>query len=203
MESLVKNIHIFIMLYAFFNLYTIYEEQNEMYEQSVAQIPAAEVKIQNYKNKIAEIETFKANLEASKERVQEVVRQIERVQKQLPADVNDTLVQQYFTNTADKLRMIDPNPTTGEDRLNGFYFSKDYNFKASGTFLQTLILLEQISKSERILNIKALSMKKTNLNKRSRFQILDIEMQVESYRYNTNYQEKSGVEEIERQFKIN
>lgn len=203
MDSLVKNLHIFIILYAMFNLYTLYEEQTMNYEQSEAQIPGIESQIESHKAKIAEIETFKANLEASKQRVQEVVRQIERVQKQLPTDVNDTLVQQYFTNTAEKLRMINPNPTTGEDKLNGFYYSKDYKFTASGTFLQTLILLEQISKSERILNIKSISMKQTTLNRRSRFQILDIEMNVESYRYNTNYQEKSGVEEIEQQFKVN
>lgn len=203
MDSLVKNLHVFIILYACFNLYTIYEEQTVNVEMLQNEVPSLQAQIQQSKNKIAEIETFKENLEASKERVKEVVKQIEKVQKQLPTDVNDTLVQQYFTNTAQKLRMLNPNPTTQDEKLNGFYYSKNYKFTASGTFLQTLILLEQITKSERILNVKSLDMKQTSLKRRSRFQILDIEMAIESYRYNTNYQEKSGVEEIEQQFKVN
>src|SRR5690606_29286257 len=110
-------------------------------------VPGLHTSIEKSKKKIAEIETFKENLAASKERVQEVVKQIEKVQKQLPTDVNDTLVQQYFSKTAEKLRMLNPNPTTQIEILNGFYYTKNYKFTASGTFLQTLILLEQISKS--------------------------------------------------------
>lgn len=203
MDSLIKNLHVFIILYAVFSLYTVYEEQTLNIENLKMEIPTLQASIETSKKKIAEIETFKANLEASKERVQEVVKQIEKAQKQLPTDVNDTLVQQYFSATAEKLRMLNPNPTTQNETLNGFYYAKNYKFTASGTFLQTLILLEQISKAERILNVKSIHLKQTSESKRSRFQILDIDMMVESYRYNTNYKEESGVEEIEQQFKVN
>lgn len=93
MDALVKNLHVFIILYAFFGLYTVYEEQAMNLENLKAEVPNLHASIERSKKKIAEIETFKENLAASKERVQEVVKQIEKVQKQLPTDVNDTLVQ--------------------------------------------------------------------------------------------------------------
>lgn len=199
-DQIIKNFHWIIILYTIFGLYTIYEEKSELLTQAESLPPTVEIKIERAKNKIKKIERFKQNLTKSKERVEEVVRQIEKVQKQLPSNVNDTEVQTLIGDIASKLKMRDPQPAPADEVNNGFYFAKDYNFTGQGTFLQFLIFFENLEKAERILNIKNLSMKLDPNEAKSRFPILTLETTIESYRYNSAYKEKSGVEEIENAY---
>jgi hypothetical protein len=76
----------------------------------------------------------------------------------------------------------------------GFYFAKDYKFTGTGTFLQFLILMEKLevmASNDRILNVKSLSLSVTDRlaenDKKSRFQLLNFEAKIESFRYNPNY----------------
>lgn len=193
-EFLIKNIHLFIFAYAAFGLYGIYEEKMLSLEQEKQQTPGFENKIKKAKKKLSEIDKFKKNLSTSKERVAEVVKQIEKIQKQLPADVNDAEVQELVGNIAKDLRIKDPAPSPSSETLNGFYFAKDYVFTGKGTFLQFLILFEKLAKAERILNVKKVVMAYDNNNLRSRFQVLQIEAIVESFRYNPNYKERVDVQ---------
>ncbi len=89
----------------------------------------------------------------------------------------------------------------GKETNNGFYFNKEYSFAAKGTFLQSLIFFESLANAERILNVKTVKISHDEEQNRSRFQIVNLETTVESFRYNTSHVEKSGVEEIENQFK--
>jgi Tfp pilus assembly protein PilO len=201
-EMLVRNFHWFIIAYAGLGLWNIYEEKTINLENSEQLAPAVVTKIQRAKNQIKKIERFKKNLSKSKERVQEVVKQIEKVQKQLPSDVNDTEVQSLIGDIAKKLKMVDPSPSPAQEQNNGFYFSKEYNFEAKGTFLQSIIFFENLKNSERILNVKSFDIRLDESMAKSRFPILTIKTVVESFRYNNSYREKSGVDEIENQFKI-
>lgn len=203
MNQIIKNLHVFIIIYALWGLYTIYEEKEESIIATEAEIPNLENQIKISEKKLAEIDSFKANLEASKLRVEEVVKQIEKVQKQLPVELNDTAVQGYLSDLGGKIHMLNVKPSIMSEIPNGFYFTKNFKFTGTGTYLQFLILIEQLSKSERLLNVKSLSLKTSTEQTRSRFKLLDIDLDIESYRYNMNYKEKSGVEEIESQFKIN
>jgi Tfp pilus assembly protein PilO len=201
-EMLVRNFHWFIIAYTFVGLWDIYELKTEALENSAQLPPAVATKIQRAKNQIKKIERFKKNLSKSKERVQEVVKQIEKVQKQLPSDVNDTEVQSLIGDIAKKLKMVEPSPSPGQEVNNGFYFSKEYTFQAKGTFLQAIIFFENLKDSERILNVKSFDIALDESKAKSRFPILNISTAVESFRYNNSYKEKSGVDEIENQFKI-
>ena len=140
------------------------------------------------------------NLTKSKERVKEVVKQIEKVQKQLPTDVNDTQVQSIIGDIANNLKIKDPSPTPEEETNNGFYFAKEYKFSAYGTFIQFLIFFENLEKTERILNIKSLKITFDQEKTRGRFPIVNLDTVIESFRYNQSYRERSGVEEIEKKY---
>ena len=63
-------------------------------------------------------------------------------------------------------------------------------------------MFENLEKSERILNVKGFEIKDKNTVTRGRFKVLSVETNIESYRYNSNYKEKSGVEEIENKFQV-
>lgn len=194
-NTILKNLHLIIILYACYGYFTIYEEKSLIIEQESQETPSLEAKIEKANLKLKQIDKFKKNLEASKEKVREVVKQIEKVQKQLPSDVNDAEVQQLVGNMANDLKIKNPSPSPGKEVLNGFYFAKDYSFSGTGTFLQFLIFFENLSKAERILNVKKVSFSYVKETIRSRFQVLDLNAVVESFRYNKAHKEKvDGIE---------
>lgn len=200
-DSFLANFHWLIILYAGFSLFTIFEEKTEQTEQAMMALQAVEAKRDQTNRKLAEINKFKANLQASKERVNEVVNQIEKVQKQLPTEVNDTEVQQLLGGFSDELRIKDPKALPSKETLNGFYFEKEYLFEAKGTFLQFLVFFEKLQKADRILNVKKMVITHDEDDQRGRFQVLSLQATIESYRYNVNHKEKSGIAEIEQQYK--
>jgi len=201
-EMLVKNIHWFLIAYTAMGLFTIYEEKTFALEQVKGQPETVRVKISKAKNKLKQIERFKKNLSKSKEKVKEVVKQIEKIQKQLPSDVNDTEVQSLIGDIAVGLKIRDPQPSPDQESNNGFYFTKEYKFNGTGTFLQFLIFFENLEKAERILNVKNFSLVADKSQMKSRFPILQLKTTIESYRYNTSYKEKSGVDEIESKYEV-
>tara|TARA_Y100001936_G_C16007069_1_gene631385 strand:+ start:511 stop:1125 length:615 start_codon:yes stop_codon:yes gene_type:complete len=202
-DTLVKNLHWFILAYAAQMLYFMYVEKDEQYQALIQQTPGIQGKIAREKRKLGQIEEFKKNLNQTKERVKEVVKQIEKVQKQLPTDVNDAKVQEMLGGIASKLKIKKPVQFPEAESNKGFYFAKEYTFKGRGTFLQSLIFFENLAKTERILNVKNVKISQSPEKDRGRFQIIEMETRVESFRYNEGHEEKSGVEEIEQQFKAN
>jgi Tfp pilus assembly protein PilO len=199
-ELLIKNIHWLLIFYAANNIFMLYEEKSEQFENIIAQTPVLSAKIQKEKRKLVQIEEFKKNLSATKKRVTEVVKQIEKVQKQLPSDVNDAEVQKLLSDIGSKLRVQDEQQAPKNETNNGFYFAKEYEYKARGTFIQSLIFFENLEKAERILNVKSFQINRIQENVRSRFQIVDFKIVIESFRYNKNYRERDAVKEIENQF---
>ena len=201
-NTLTKNSHWIIILYAFWGLFTIYEEKEEILLSSISQIEPMKIQIQRMKIKMKKIERFKKNLSSSKERIVEVVKQIERVQKQLPSNVNDTEIESLVGKIANdlKIRRVETYPDKESD--NGFYFSKEYKFTGYGTFVQFLIFFENLEKTERIINVKNFTLTFDSNKTKGRFPIVNIDSVIESFRYNTKYTEKSGVDEIEKRYEI-
>ena len=202
MDALLKNIHWLIILYAGFNLFTLYEDSEQRKESAIQVLESIRVKRNKIKRKLSEINKFKANLEASKERVNEVVKQIEKIQKQLPSEVNDTLVQQQLGGYSNSLKIKDPKALPSKEVERGFYYEKEYQYKAQGTFLQFLVFFEKLTKSERILNVKKMNLTHINEDQsyRGRFQVLNLDATIESFRYNSNYKENNGLSEIETKY---
>lgn len=201
-NKILANFHWIFFLMAAMNLFDLYEVSTEQIETVELSISSLEAKRVQQKAKLRQISTFKENLKRSKERVLEVVKQIEKTQKQLPTNVNDTEVASTVTDMSEELKFRDTGITPRAEVPNGFYFTKNYSFKGEGTFLQAVILFENLQKEERILNIKNFELKQISDNLRGKFKVLNVSIDLESYRYNNTFKEKSGVEEIENEFKV-
>lgn len=191
MNILIKNLHVLFMLYAGYLAFDYQTVQEEKLVSVTEQLSSIEDRLAKTNKELLAVRKFQENLEDSKKRVKEVVAKIEEMQRQLPSDIQDTVVTGKVTEFATELRMVAPSSVPKLEVNNKFYFSKEYAFEAQGTFLQTLIFfekLEQLSKTDRILNVKKVSMKVAeNADPRSRFKILDFTTIVEAYRYNTAY----------------
>lgn len=190
-DTLIKNLHIFILIYTAFINYDLYEVKIVEIEAQKATIASTQARLARSKTELAKVDQFNKDLESSKQRVAEVVAEIEKVRKQLPSEINDIEVQQLLSGISQDLRMREPSTSPNTETSNDFYFTKDYTFSVKATFLQALIFfekLENISKSNRILNVKYFKMSDDpESDNRSQFRGLKIETNLESYRYNTNY----------------
>lgn len=190
-DTLIKNLHVFIFLYTAFINYELFEQKTVEVEGVKGEIASTKARLTRSKAELAKVDQFNKDLASSKQRVEEVVAEIERVQKQLPSEINDTEVQQLLNSVSSDLRMMVPNMTPKVEIPKGFYFSKEYDFTAKATFLQSLIFfekLESLSKSNRILNVKYVRIfDDPEADNRSQFRGLKLATNIESYRYNTAF----------------
>ncbi len=186
-DSLVKNIHYFLLLYAVFIGFTAFEDLTLKLENTQSEYESTEVQLTKVRRTLRQVKQFEKNLQDSKNRVSEIIKKIETIQKQLPPTINDAQVSGTLTQFADELRMKDPSPTPKQEVDYQFYASKNYIFDVKGTFLQFLIFyekLEKLASEGRILNVQYLRMKVADdADDRSRFQILNLSTTVEAYRY--------------------
>lgn len=202
MAKLIKNIHFFIIALGVFNFYNLWLDKSEKIENNKSQTEALTSSIEIKKKNKKELQEFFRDIEEAKDRIERVAQEIEKAQQQLPAELNDGEIMGFITKKADELniREISIAPDIKEDD-KGFYFVRKYIFKAKGTYVQFLILFENIADYKRILNIGSVSFSRLNAVQRSRFQVIDGQIEILAYRYNTNYKEDRGIESIEKSIK--
>lgn len=191
MNIVVKYLHFIILAYCLMIGFEYQEEMSLKVNQVSEELLILEGKLERSERDLSKVKKFQENLEESKKRVNEVVAEIEKMQRQLPSDIQDTVVTGKLSDFANDLKMLNPSSAPKLEVDNKFYISKEYSFSAQATFLQVLIFfekLENLSKSDRILNVKRLKMiNAKNADPRSRFKILDFDTTVEAYRYNNAY----------------
>lgn len=200
MEKILKNIHWFIIIGALVNIGLFYVEVDEKINNIIGQQEIARVKLQKARKTKKDISLFYKDIDEAKARIERVAQEIEKTQQLLPSEVSDTENLGLLRRMAEdvNIKEVAISPEKDEDR--GFYIARKYKFKAKATYLQFLIMLEKISENKRILNVSELAFHKLDQPQRSKFQLIDGEFFLEAYRYNANYKEERGIEQIESEF---
>ncbi|WP_127715231.1 type 4a pilus biogenesis protein PilO [Halobacteriovorax sp. HLS] len=201
MKLLISKIHYFIFIYIAFGVYTHWLENNEKIESELAQVPVIQNKIRKAKKEKKQLNSYLKDVEAAKGRIELVAKEIENLQKKLPNTIDDTKNLSNIKNIAEQINIKNIYLTPLDEIDKGFYMAKRYNFKASGTYLQFLLLMEKIGAESTILNVKRLFLENVQKKQRGRFQIINGDVIIETYRYNENYKEDRGIQAIENEFK--
>jgi Tfp pilus assembly protein PilO len=196
-NKFMANLHVIIILYGLYTAWTLYEEHMVQVDSLNEEFPRIEQDIVNTQRKIKEIEEFLKKTDEYKARVESVAKSIEEVQKQLPAETNDSQILTFLNSEINALNIKDPNLVPGKEEPSTYVISKEYNLKIKGTFLQFLILLEKIGNAERIYNIKTLKILASNEPKKGRFQIVNGEGVIQAYRFNPDFKVDRGFDKIE------
>ena len=103
-------------------------------------------------------------LKKPKKMIEKVAQENERIQKQFPTKINDSENLGMVSSMANKLNILDLKLTPKDEENKGFYFTKIYNLKGTGTFLQFLILLEKIGdRKDKLMNIGQLNFSKNQI----------------------------------------
>jgi hypothetical protein len=193
-NSFIANVHFVIFAYGLYCVYGMYEEHSLRMEELNNQFPEVEQNIVKAEKKMKDIKEFERKAEESKIRVEEVAKNIEAVQKQLPSDISDNQILTFFNQEMSTLNIKDPNITPGKEEPGTYFISKGYSLKARGTFLQFLVFFERIGSASRIYNVKKLSLVNSEPNQRGRFQMISSDSLIDAYRFNPDFKVDRGFE---------
>ncbi len=200
MEKILKNIHWFIIAFAAFNFWQGYDAQSEKLKQVEEEHEAQRVLLTKNKKTQREIANYYKNITEEKERIERVAKEIEKMQQLLPSEISDSENINLLRKMADDVNIKELSITPDTDSERGFYIARRYKLKAKATFLQFLIMFEKIGENKRILNIGESVFQKSETPQRGKFQVIDGEFMLEAYRFNPNFKEDRGIDEIQKKF---
>lgn len=201
MGKILKNIHWFIILIALFNIGMYVFETNEKIVEIQTQQETQRQSLAKAKKTKKEISNFYKDIDEAKGRIERVAQEIEKTQQLLPSEVSDTENISLLRKMAEDVNIKEVSIMPEGDDDRGFYIARRYKFRAKATYLQFLIMFEKISENKRILNVGELQFRKLEQPQRSKFQLIDGEFTLEAYKYNVNYKEDRGLDQIESEFK--
>jgi Tfp pilus assembly protein PilO len=201
MTGLLKKLHIFFLFYGCFVIYQRFEESDQKVKELYDRVPGLQRQLKKAKRDKKNLERYFTDIEEAKERIEKVAKGIEKLQKKLPATISDTENLAILRGIAEDLNLKNLLLSPGEEIIKGFFVSKNYRVRGSGTFLQFLILLEKIGEQERILNVKTVQFKGSKKQRKGRFQLIDAEIDLEAFRFNERFKENRGIKDIEHHFK--
>ena len=195
-----KKLHLLLFLYFGQLVYFIYEGYVVKENEINSAIPALETQIQKNLRKKRDLKKYFADIKGVKKRIDKVAQEVETLSKKFPDKISDTENLGLLRDLAEGLNIKNIFLSPASETLKGFYYSKNYSLKGTGTYLQFLVLLEKLANAERILNVKSVEFLKNKEKQKGRFQLLNAEISIEAYRYNPSYREDRGFEEIEKKF---
>lgn len=199
-SNALSKLHVILLLYGAWSFYAVYSDYEAQIDEIVQQKPAIEEEIRKAEKKLSQIDEFRKNVDQTKLRVNGVFSNIEKVQRQLPSEINDIEVLDFLTKEGRSLNVPELEPNPKDEQPMGFYISKQYNIKGRATFLQFVVFLERINGAERLFNVKNFKITAPVEAQKGRFQVVNFDTTIDTFKFNSSYKESSGVDEIESEF---
>lgn len=200
MMKLMKLTPILILLWGVFNAYEIYDTYMTKKSEVGERVPILNSKIAKARREKKQIKNYLRDIEDAKKNIELVANEVEALQRKLPETIKDAENLALIKSIAEELNIKNIYLSPGVEENKGFYFTKRYEFSASGTYLQMLIFFEKIGASERLLNIKSVEIRRSEEKQRGRFQLINANVTIEAYRYNKDHKEDRGIDKIENNF---
>ncbi|MFG1487331.1 type 4a pilus biogenesis protein PilO [Halobacteriovorax sp. RZ-2] len=199
MLSLINKLYLLLILWGAFQAYEAYNQVDSEREVLQSDLNAINGRIAKKKRELKKLKDYERDVEQKKEEIEIVAQKLEETQRRLPKDISDNESINLIKKLGESLKIKDVQINPSGQEENGFYITKYYTFSGKGTYLQFLLLLENISKQERILNVRDINLSKITKTNKSRYEIINLYATIESYIYNQNHREKRGIKEIEQQ----
>ena len=183
---LLKNFHFVIVAVALFYRFGDYTEYRSRAEHKESNIPVVMKNIAKLKKRVELLDGFLSDLEESKKQLDDIKKEIEQVQQQLPEDIRDTDLLELFSQEANLMNIRDVFLKPKTENKKGIYITKEYELKATGTYLQFLVYFERLEKNPRLIDISEMEMVSSkSKDNRGRFQLLDLTAKIEVFRYDS------------------
>lgn len=200
MDKLLKNLHWFIVAYAAYDFYSLYDGAGVTLTGIESQIESQRIELSKNKKSEQDIKNYYSNIETEKARIETVAKEIEKMQQLLPSDISDLENIALLKSLAEDANIKEVSVVPDIDVIREFVIARKYRVKLKATYLQILIMFEKIGESSRILNVGEAKFGKTPELQRGKFQVIQGEFVLEAYRYNPGFKEDRGIESIEKKF---
>ncbi len=121
-----------------------------------------EAELAKKQGELKRLEDFAQNIETIKQELKELNVQLESALDYMPRSFNFASLLRKLTMLAQNsgLELSSFHPKKGEDKKNGtFYSTAAIEFDLKGTFTQTLVFFDQLSRLKRIVSVDSLKFK--------------------------------------------
>lgn len=191
-NKFIANVHWLILVYALMGIWDSYDQHSIQVQEVKDRMATIKDEIVSSEKKLKEIQDFAKKTDEYKFRVEEVAKNIESVQKQLPVETNDPQILGYLQSETSTINIKDAEFSPGKEEKSTYYISKEYKLKGRGTFLQFLIFFERIGNADRIYNIKELKLSTPLELQKGRFQMISGEGVIQAFRLNPEFKVDRG-----------
>jgi type IV pilus assembly protein PilO len=158
-KNIAIGLVVFGFLYAMYDLYCFRTGEVPRMESESAKLSN---EITTRKGELRRLQIFAQNIETVKQDLKELNVQLEAALEYMPRSFNLSNLLRKLTLLAQNSGVELPTfkPKKAEEKKGAaFYSTVSIDFDLQGTFSQTLVFLDQLSRLKRIVNVERLSMK--------------------------------------------
>jgi type IV pilus assembly protein PilO len=187
---------ILIVLGVVYAVYQFYGFYNDELPKIQAKRIAAETELNNRENELRRLKNFAQNIESVKQELRELNLQLESALESMPRTFNlsgllrklSLLAQNSGVDLATfkpRAPTNDTNPTAAAAKEKNFYSTITIDFTMNGSFTQTLVFFDQMTRLKRIININSLKMRNSPVQGVNKAAVSNVftEATIETYRF--------------------
>ena len=172
-------------VYEFYDFYTV-EVEKMAKERS-----DKEASLAAQRNELKRLESFASNIQTIKQEYKELSLQLEAALEHMPRTFNLASLMRKMTNLAHNsgIELVTFKPKKGEEKEgNSFYSTIQIDFQLHGSFTQTLVFFDQLSRLKRIINIESIKLATNNPSPQPRSTAsnaiaVDTQVVIKTYRF--------------------
>jgi type IV pilus assembly protein PilO len=142
--------------------YEIYDFQTNEVPKLEQESARLEAQITSKQKELRHLQEFVQNIDKIKQELHEINLQLESALEHMPRGFNLSELLRKLTllaqNSGVELSSFRPKKTP-EKKEGSFYATTQIDFELKGTFPQTLVFMDQLSRLKRIVNIETLELK--------------------------------------------
>lgn len=192
LNKIIASIHWIVVGLGLWNIWFMYEDHSVQIEEVLSRETQIESEIGEKKKSLEEIKDYVRKADEFKARIEQVAKNIESTQRQLPQETNDDKIISFFKSEMGLLNIKEGSVISNQEQKSTYYISKDFSLKAEGTFLQFLVFFERLKEQDRIYSIKELKIINSNDKQKGRFKMLSFQGVMQAYRYNPDFKVDRG-----------
>jgi Tfp pilus assembly protein PilO len=192
LNKIIGSVHWIVVGLGLWNTWFLYEDHSLQIDEVISRESQIESEIGEKKKSLEEIKDYVKRADEFKARIEQVARNIETTQRQLPQETNDDKIITFLKSEMSLLNIKEGSVVSSQEQESPYYISKDFSLKAEGTFLQFLVFFERLKEQDRIYSIKELKIVNSNDKQKGRFKMLSFQSVIQAFRYNPNFKVDRG-----------
>jgi len=192
LNKIIASVHWIVVGLGLWNTWFLYEDHSLQIKEVISRETQIESEIGEKKKSLEEIKDYVKKADEFKSRIEQVAKNIETTQRQLPQETNDDKIISFLKSEMGLLNIKEGSVISNQEQKSNYYISKDFSLKAEGTFLQFLVFFERLKAQDRIYSIKELKIINSNDKQKGRFKMLSFQGVIQAYRYNPDFKVDRG-----------